>query len=143
EKNIFPEYYLIIVDRYKNQVKRKIDEWIYMIKNNEVAKDSVSKNIDKARQKLAEINMEEQERRSYEKYLINLVRDRDVFNTAKEEGKIEGEAALLKRLLTHKFGKLPEWAQEVIDNASSTQLETWGEKIFDAANLKQLLDNID
>jgi len=72
EKRIFPEYYLITVERYKNIVRRRIDEWIYMIKNNEVAEGSVSKNIDKAKQKLAEMNMTEKERKTYEKYLINL-----------------------------------------------------------------------
>ncbi|CAK0767978.1 conserved hypothetical protein [Gammaproteobacteria bacterium] len=93
EKNIFPEYYLIIVERYKNIVKKKIDEWIYMIKNNEVAKGSVSKNIDKAQRKLAEMNMTTQERKRYEKYLINLARDRGAMNTAKEEGYEEGRIA--------------------------------------------------
>ncbi len=91
EKNIFPEYFLITVERYQNIVKKKIDEWIYMIKNNEVADGSSSKNIDKAKQKLAEINMTDAERKSYEKYLINLAKDKDVVNTAKEEGRDEGK----------------------------------------------------
>jgi len=90
EKNIFPEYYLITVERYKNIVRKRIDEWIYMIKNNEVAEGSISKNIDKAKQKLAEMNMTTVERKIYDKYLINLAKDRDVINTAKEEGREEG-----------------------------------------------------
>ena len=90
EKNIFPEYYLITVERYKNIVKKKIDEWIYIFKNNEVAEGSTSKNIDKAEQKLAEINMSELDRKIYDKYLINTARDRDAINTAKEEGREEG-----------------------------------------------------
>ena len=91
EKNIFPEYYLITVERYKNVIKRKIDEWIYIFKNNEVAEGSKSKNIDKAEKKLAEINMSEQERKVYDKFLINTARDRDAINTAKEEGRDEGK----------------------------------------------------
>lgn len=90
EKQIFPEYYLITVERYKNILKKRIDEWIFMIKNNEIAEGSTSKNIDKARQKLAEMNMNEKDRKRYERYLINLARDRDVVNTAKEEGREEG-----------------------------------------------------
>ncbi|MBI4645312.1 MAG: Rpn family recombination-promoting nuclease/putative transposase [Bacteroidia bacterium] len=89
EKKIFPEYYLITVEQYKNIIQKKIDEWIYMIKNNEIAEGSVSKNIDKAEQKLAELNMTVAERKRYEKYLINTVRDRDAINTAKEEGRDE------------------------------------------------------
>jgi predicted transposase/invertase (TIGR01784 family) len=91
EKKIFPEYYIITVERYKNIVKKKIDEWIYMFKNSEIAEGSSSKNIDKAEQKLAELNMTEEERKAYEKYIINMVRDRDAINTAKDEGKIEGK----------------------------------------------------
>jgi len=98
EKNIFPEYYLITVERYQNIVKKKIDEWIYMIKNNEVADGSSSKNIDKAKQKLAEINMTEMERKSYEKYLINLAKDKDVVNTAKEEGRDERNIEIAKKM---------------------------------------------
>ncbi|MEI6137725.1 MAG: Rpn family recombination-promoting nuclease/putative transposase [Mariniphaga sp.] len=91
EKKVFPEYYIITVERYKNIIKRRIDEWVYMFKNNEIAEGSTSKNIDKAEQKLAELNMTDEERAAYEKYLINLARDRDAINTAKEEGHEEGK----------------------------------------------------
>jgi len=91
EKKIFPEYYIITVERYKNVVQKRIDEWIYMIKNSEVAEGSTSKNIDKAKQKLAQINMTDEERKRYEKYLINTAKERDAINTAKEEGRDEGE----------------------------------------------------
>ncbi len=91
EKHIFPEYYLITVERYKNIISKRIDEWIYIFKNNEVAEGSKSKNIDKAEQKLAEINMKPEDRKRYEKYLINLARDKDVVNTARAEGRDEGK----------------------------------------------------
>ncbi len=90
EKKIFPEYYLITVERYKNIVQKRIYEWIYMIKNSEIAEGSTSKNIDKARQKLAVMNMTEERRKAYNKYLINLAKDRDVVDTAKEEGREAG-----------------------------------------------------
>jgi len=85
EKKIFPEYYLITVERYKNIVQKRIDEWIYVIKNNEIKEGSTSKNIDKLEQKLALMNMSDLDRKRYEKFLINTVRDQDVFDTAKEE----------------------------------------------------------
>jgi len=85
EKKIFPEYYLITVERYKNIVQKRIDEWIYVIKNNEIKEGSTSKNIDKLEKKLALMNMSDLDRKRYEKFLINTVRDQDVFDTAKEE----------------------------------------------------------
>ena len=107
EKKVFPEYYIITVERYKNIIKRRIDEWVYMFKNNEVAEGSTSKNIDKAEQKLAELNMTVEERATYEKYLINLARDRDAINTAKEEGheegKIEGKIEQIELMIVNGY----------------------------------------
>ena len=113
EKKIFPEYYLITVERYKNVIKKRIDEWVYMIKNNEVADGSSSKNIDKAMQKLDEMNMSDAERKRYEKYLINLARDRDVVNTAKEEGRDEGEKIGLEKVAL-KMKKMGKHIDEII-----------------------------
>jgi predicted transposase YdaD len=44
-----------------------------------------------AEQKLAEMNMSEEDRKRYERYLINFVRDKDVIKTARAEGREEGE----------------------------------------------------
>jgi len=86
DTNIFPEYYLIRVEKYQNIVKRRIDEWIYLIKNNEVKEGATTKNIDKAAEKLAFLNMNEAERKRYDRYLINLQIEKDVIDTAKREG---------------------------------------------------------
>ena len=86
DKNIFPEYYLIRVEKYKNIVTRKIDEWIYMIKNNEVKTGSTAKNINKAEEKLNFLNMSETERKRYERFLVNLHREKDMLDTAEEKG---------------------------------------------------------
>lgn len=91
ERKPFPEYYFITVERYKNVIQANIDEWIYMIKNNEIMAGSKSKNIDKAAQKLKVMNMTDEEKVNYEQYLINVVRERDRLETAKSEGKTEGE----------------------------------------------------
>jgi hypothetical protein len=101
DKHIFPEYYLITVERYQNIIKRRIDEWVYLFKNNEVAAGSTSKNIDKAEQILAEINMSESERKRYEKYLINFVRDNDALNTARIEGEINARKDVARKLISN------------------------------------------
>lgn len=51
---------------------------------------STSKNIDKAAEKLDFINMSEQEKKRYERFLINLHREEDILETAKEEGEAIG-----------------------------------------------------
>jgi len=35
-KRIFPEYFLIRVEKYPNIIRRKIDEWIYYLQDNAI-----------------------------------------------------------------------------------------------------------
>lgn len=90
EKEVFPKYYLIKVDKYGDEVKKAIDEWIYLFKHNQVKTGSTSKNIDKAATKLNELNMSKADRAAYERYLINRARERDMFKTATTEGFEQG-----------------------------------------------------
>jgi predicted transposase/invertase (TIGR01784 family) len=90
EKEIFPEYYLINVERFQDTINSDIDEWIYMLKNEEIPKHFKAKNIDKAREKLKIQAMSDEERKSYERYLINVARDIDMIETAREEGEVKG-----------------------------------------------------
>ncbi|MCB1156123.1 MAG: PD-(D/E)XK nuclease family transposase [Leptospiraceae bacterium] len=89
EKNVFPEYYLIRVEKFEDIIESPIDEWIYMIKHSEVKDSFHSKNINRAREKLNLMKMPEGDRRKYEKYLSNLASELDVMETAREEGRAE------------------------------------------------------
>ncbi len=53
----------------------------------------------------------------------------------RQEGIQEGEATLLQRLLTRKFGPLPEAMQQRITSATTAQLEIWSLNILDATTL--------
>jgi len=88
--NVFPEYYLIRVNNFNDNVKEDIDEWVYMFKNSEVKKEFKSKNINKAKEKLDILKMSKEEKQKYEKYLENLASEIDIIETAKEEGREEG-----------------------------------------------------
>lgn len=95
EKKVFPEYYLIKVDKYPNVIRKKIDEWIYWFKNNQVLEGSTSKNIDKVKEKLARMNMTEEQRKAHERYVTNTVIETDMIDTAREDGKLEMARNLL------------------------------------------------
>jgi len=90
EKEIFPEYYLIHVERFEDKINSDIDEWIYMLKNESIPENFKSKNIQKAREKLKIQQMSDKQRKSYEKYMIDVVRERDIMETARMEGEIKG-----------------------------------------------------
>jgi hypothetical protein len=57
------------------------------------------------------------------------------------KGEAKGKAEMLKRLITRRFGQLPESAVIKIEAADTTQLEIWAEAIFDVQSIKQLLVN--
>ncbi len=86
EKDVFPEYYLIHVERFEDIIESDIDEWIYMLKHDVIKEEFHSKNIKKAKEKLALLKMDKAERKRYERYLIDLASEIDVIETAKEDG---------------------------------------------------------
>ena len=90
KENIFPEYHLINVEKFKDIVEEDMDEWIYMLKNSEIKKEFKSKYIKEAEESLRVSMLNENERRQYEKYLETVAIERDIMSTAKEEGREEG-----------------------------------------------------
>ena len=55
-----------------------------------------------------------------------------------QKGKLEGEALVLQRQLTRRFGPLPEWVQTRLRSASSEELETWADRVLDATRLEEV-----
>lgn len=51
------------------------------------------------------------------------------------EGRQEGETAAAHRLLRLRFGPLPPWAEERLEQATQTQLETWVDAVLTAQSL--------
>jgi hypothetical protein len=57
---------------------------------------------------------------------------------AKRKGLQEGEARLLLRLLESRFGDLPQWVRDRVQQAAVSQLDHWGERLLDAPTLADL-----
>ncbi|MEA3392210.1 MAG: Rpn family recombination-promoting nuclease/putative transposase [Candidatus Marinimicrobia bacterium] len=70
--HIFPEYYLIKVNKFNDIAKDSLDEWIYFLKNEEIKDDFQAKGLKKAKQELNILKLPEQERLAYEKYQEDL-----------------------------------------------------------------------
>ena len=107
KKNIFPEYYLIEVERFQDIISNDIDEWIYFLKNSEIKPNFKAKNIQQAKEKLDLLKMEPEKRKAYEKFLMDRASEKDVIDTArvegKEEGKEEGKIEVAKNMLAEKI----------------------------------------
>jgi hypothetical protein len=57
----------------------------------------------------------------------------------RQEGRKAGEQALVRKLLTLRFGKLPPDAEQRLKRASLAELERWAERVLTARNLAAVL----
>ena len=59
----------------------------------------------------------------------------------RQEGRQEGEKILLQRMLTRRFGELPDWAQKRLLQANPEQLEQWADRLLDAPSLDTVFND--
>ena len=59
-----------------------------------------------------------------------------------EQTRQEGESAMLCRLLTRRFGELPQWAQERIKKASKPEIELWFDRGLDGGTLIDVFQDL-
>lgn len=55
-----------------------------------------------------------------------------------EQGRALGQAALLERQLSRRFGTLSEEARSLLASATPEQLQTWGDRVLDAGSLAEV-----
>ena len=55
-----------------------------------------------------------------------------------QQGVVQGELRVLSRLLKKRFGELPEWAEQMLKEASGGMLEVWSERVLTAAALEDV-----
>ena len=90
-KDIFPEFYILKVDRFRDIVQNKIDEWVYFLKHSKVKPEFNAPGLIEAVEKLEYSRLSLEERRAYDKYVDIRRSNRSSLYTAKLEGKAEGE----------------------------------------------------
>ncbi|MBF0628814.1 MAG: Rpn family recombination-promoting nuclease/putative transposase [Magnetococcales bacterium] len=163
---IFPEYYLIKVNRFDDIARDTLDEWIYFLKNEEIRDDFTARGLVRAREQLNILQLPEQERRAYEAYKEDL-RDQAswVLSTygagrldgkreghqegieqglqqglqqGRQQGLREGTAETLLHLLRKRFGTVPESIQVRVRNAELEVLTGWTDALFEAESLADL-----
>jgi len=107
-QDIFPEYYLINVERFADEMKTDLDEWIYLFKHAALPPHYQAKNLDKVREKLDVLKMSPEERHRYDLYLMALVNEQDAIDTALNKGLQQGHLAerlsMVENLLKLRFG---------------------------------------
>ena len=61
-----------------------------------------------------------------------------VFTRVYNEGRQEGEAKMLTRQLTQRFGDLSSGVREKVNAASLEELELWIDRVLDARSLEDI-----
>jgi predicted transposase/invertase (TIGR01784 family) len=91
-KDIYPEFYILKVDRFKDDVKDKIDEWIYFFKNSKIEPRFKAPGLAEANEKLEYSRLSYKEQLIYDKFVDRDRSDKSTIHTAREDGKDEGLA---------------------------------------------------
>ena len=83
---IYPEYYILKINKFNDLATDTLDEWIYYLKNNEIKPGSVAKGLGLVQEKLEFYALSEPDRAAYLKAMENTAIERDVMETKFEDG---------------------------------------------------------
>ena len=89
---LYPEYYLIKINRFDDIAKDTLDEWIYFLKNEEIKPDFTAKGLKEAEEKLSIMKLPEDEQKAYEHYKDDLHYQASIFESSFGDGYSEGKA---------------------------------------------------
>jgi len=88
---IYPEYYLIKIKNFNEVAKEPLDEWIHFLKNEEIGENPKAKGLEKAKETLDYLKMEDEERIEYNQYQTSLHDQASAYESTYVIGKIEGK----------------------------------------------------
>ena len=70
--------------------------------------------------------------------LAQYIKDKG-FQEGEIEGEIKGGRIFLERLLTRRFGSLPDWVRDQLVGATLDQLDRWAERALEADSIQAVL----
>ena len=91
-ESLYPEYYLIKINRFNDIAKDTLDEWIYFLKNEEIKDSFTAKGLKEAQEKLSIMKLPEDEQKAYEYYKDDLRYQASMFESSFGDGYYEGKA---------------------------------------------------
>ena len=91
-ESLYPEYYLIKINRFNDIAKDTLDEWIYFLKNEEIKENFTAKGLKEAEEKLSIMKLPEDEQKAYEHYKDDLHYQASMFESSFGDGYHEGDS---------------------------------------------------
>jgi predicted transposase/invertase (TIGR01784 family) len=90
--NILPEYLYISVPQFNDRLEKEIDDWLYVLKHDDIPKEFHSSYMKQVAEKLNFLKLSAKEKVGYYAYLKKLYSDRDELEAAEAIGEARGEA---------------------------------------------------
>lgn len=106
--DIFPEYVLIRVNEFNQNAVTPLEEWMDYLKTGVIRPNTTAPGLEEAREKLKYYSMKPEERNAYDEHLNAVMIQNSVLESAKLEGRMEGELegkANEQRLIAAKMKK--------------------------------------
>lgn len=89
--DIYPEYYILKINRFDDIARNTIDEWIYFFKNEKIKDNFTARGLKEAKEKLDILKLSDEERREYEEYLENLHYQASMYESSYKIGEMKGK----------------------------------------------------
>lgn len=87
---IFPEYYLLRVNKFKDALNDRLDEWIYFLKNSEIKDSFVAQGLAEAKERLREESLTPPESAAYKRYIKDKQYEVSILESTKAVARLEG-----------------------------------------------------
>lgn len=110
--HIFPEYYVLKVSGFDLHVRNTLDEWVYALKESEVKPEFKAKGIREAAQALTLLNLSEEERFAYDRYISDMRISLSTLDSAFSDGMAEERTEIVLNM--HRLGLAPQQIAEFV-----------------------------
>ena len=133
-EEVYPEIYLIKVNKFDDNAKNTLDEWIYFLKNSEIKQEFSAKGIKEADKVLKRANMSNEERREYQRFVEVLSDRASIAETIDFESDLKAEEKARA-----KIDKVEKEAQEKVDNAIEAMIKNTNLSDEEIANILNVI----
>jgi len=116
--DIYPEYYLIKIEKFADKMLDQLDEWVYFLKNENILDSFTAQGLHEAKEKLEVLNLPDEKRQAYNAYMENMRYKRSMEETQQWDRYMAGykkSIEMAKKLLNSSMGFDDEFISDMTE----------------------------
>jgi len=121
--DIYPEYYLIKIEKFADKVNDTLDEWVYFFKNETILDSFSAQGLKEAKDKLNVLKLPDEERQVYQRYSENRHYQKSMEESEHWEVFFQGEEAGYQRAVQI-LEKAEAEKRAALEKAEKTEITT-------------------